>query len=474
MNKAAFKTHEAQTFDTYDREVAQLSAWLSENLGCTDIDLQQQRRWRPIFHAHAKQNDTPTAFFLKGDRKWPTHPYPLDYEMRMQRTMFENGIRVPEILGMVPEPTTIVMEWMDGGRDPGLIQEAIENRSVMTPDRWQATLRYMEILAELHSIAPEKFVAAGAVLPTNAQELALANFERFHAMSDDLGISDPFIAFISRWLRRNYPKNRSRVSFVTGDCGQFLADGRKVTCMMDVEIGHLGDNMHDLACFRGRHPIENMGDVPALFKHYEKAFGAPLDYDSIAFHTVSFLCEAYYGPLFGMHETGRGGDWVESLAQVVIIGRRCLEALAEIIGLELEVFGLPAPEETPYEDLAFNKLMADIARLPETEALQDWQRNILGAIPAYLKNRGHYRLWAEREDLAEVAALLGTPVTTISQADSALTHFITHAGPEHDAAITRLLHRRLLRQCLILAGPDAVPDHIALAKMEPILDQKHT
>ena len=135
-------------------------------------------------------------------------------------------------------------------------------------------------------------------------------------------------------------------------------------------------------------PIENMGDVPALFLHYEKAIGVPLDYDALAFQTVAFLCEAYYGPLFGMHDTARGGDWVESVFQVAVIARRAMEALAEIIGLELDTLTLPEQlEATPYEDLALGKLITDLERLPEFEALHGWQRNILVSVPHYLRNQ---------------------------------------------------------------------------------------
>lgn len=457
---------------SHSDDVTRLTRWLEEHLGCSEIRLHKQRRWRPVWHAEARQNGKPIEFLLKGERTWPTHPYPLDYEMRMQRTLHENGIPIPAILGMCPEPNTIVMQWMRGGRDPGLIQEAIENRSTMSPDRWTASLRYMEILADMHRIAPERFAAQGATMPTNATELALGNYERFHAMTRQLGITDPLLEFSVRWLRRNVPQNRHAVSFLTGDCGQFLSDGPELTCIMDVEIGHLGDPMRDLACFRGRHPIENMGDVPALFLHYEQSAGVPLNYDAIAYHTVSFLAEAIYGPLFGLHETGRGGDWVESAVQVAMIGRRCMEALAEILGLELEDLSLPTPEPTPFEDLALAKLAADIGRLDETEALQDWQRGIMLTIPDYLRKRGHYRAWLEREDLADIAAVIGRDSADIVEADAALVRFIKEAGPEQDAALTRLFHRRTLRHCLVIAGPDASPDHLALAKMEPILDRK--
>lgn len=251
------RTHDDQTAD-----VARLTAYLETELGCSGVALQRERRWRPVWRATAQRNGQPVELLLKGERTWLTHPYSLEYEMLMQRTLHENGVPIPKILGFCPEPLTIVMEFVRGGRDPGLMQQAIENPSEMTPDRWQASLRYMEILAEMHRIPPEKFVAVGAIQPANPEQLALGNFERFHAMTQINGIIDPFIAFFSGWLRRNYPKNRSQSSFLTGDCGQFLSDGPEVTCILDVEIGHLGDPMRDLACYRGRHPIENMGDVP--------------------------------------------------------------------------------------------------------------------------------------------------------------------------------------------------------------------
>lgn len=294
--------------DTHEADVAQLTAYLEDELGASQIELHKERRWRPVWRATMMRNGKPTEMLLKGERTWLTHPYPLKYEKDMQHVLHENGVPIPAILGFCPEPAAIVMEWVRGGRDPGLIQQAIEQDSEMTEDRWKASLNYMEILARMHAIPPEKFVAAGALMPADDRAIALGNFELFHAMTAISGICDPFIAFFAGWLRRNYPRDNTRVSFLTGDCGQFLSDGPEVTCILDVEIGHLGDPMRDLACFRGRHPIENMGDVPALFLHYEQASGQPLDYNAIAFHTVVFLCEAYYGPLFGLHDMGRGGD----------------------------------------------------------------------------------------------------------------------------------------------------------------------
>src|SRR3546814_12795416 len=92
--------------------------------------------------------------------------------MRMMQVLEANGIRVPHVHGMCPEPLAIIMEWMRGGRDPGLVQEAIESGSVMTDDRWAASLKYMEILAGMHQIPPEQFAEAGAKIPSGASDMA--------------------------------------------------------------------------------------------------------------------------------------------------------------------------------------------------------------------------------------------------------------------------------------------------------------
>lgn len=450
-------------------EEARIAVWLEQELGCTDVTIQRMRRWRPILQANVTREGKNERFFLKGERTWPTHPYPLAYERDMQKVLGANAISVPGIVGWIPDPPTIVMEWIEGGRDAGLIQEAIESGSTLSVDRWQATLRYMELLAELHAIPVERFGEAGAVIPADNRELMLGNFERFHSMSANVGITDPFITFMSGWLRRNCPQNRCEASFLTGDCGQFLADGPNITCLMDFEIGHIGDPMRDLACFRGRHPIENMGDLPALFRRYEAASGTPLNWHAMAFHTVAFLTEAYYGPLIGLHDNGPGGNWVEGYVQVAVIGRRSLEALAELSGIVLDDLELPPAEQTPIEDLALMRLEAEIGRLPDHPQMQAWQRNILVSLPQMLRQIGHYRDWRDDAYCTDIAALTHSTSVGVAESDTALIAFIQAAGPDRDADIVRVLHRKLLRDCLIIAGENPPPDHIALAPMEPVL-----
>src|SRR3546814_8959379 len=120
-------------------------------------------------------------------------------------------------------------------------------------------------LAKMHAIPVEAFAGTEAGDPQTPRAIALDSYERNYQLLEKRDAVDALIEFFTLWLRRNVP-DRSERCFVTGDCGQLLSKGPEITAILDVEIGHIGDPMHDLACFRGRHPVENMGDVPALFQ----------------------------------------------------------------------------------------------------------------------------------------------------------------------------------------------------------------
>lgn len=459
--------HDAQTA----QEHRGIEDWVAKNIGGRVTRIERQRRWRPVWRVDVEKDGEQLPLVFKGMRAWDAIPFTLEHEYRMLQVLAANGIPVPPLHGMCGYPEAFVMTWVRGGRDPGLVVEAIEKKSEISPDRWQASLEYMEILAKMHSIPPAEFEAAGCRMPVGNADINLNFYERFYQLYEKLGISDPFMEFCTKWLRLNVPAKAPMLSFVTGDCGQFLSEGPKLTAVIDVEVGHLGDHFYDLACFRGRHPVENMGDIPALYAHYAKALGQPLDLDAIAYHTVSFLAMAVFTPLFGMKELQPGGDWVEGWFQVALIARRAMEAMAEIVDVELDDVQLPAPRKTPVEDLAIRKLIFEIDRVPLSDAFADWQRSTISAIPAYLTNALHYGVWVQEQELDELEPILGYRPQDAEAADRALTQFVLAAGPEHDKTLIRLFHRRFLRHCLVIAGPNPPSDHIVLAKVEPILHQ---
>jgi hypothetical protein len=83
--------------------------------------------------------------------------------------------------------------------------------------------------------------------------------------------------------------------------------------------------------------------------------------------------------------------------------------MADILGVKLnDEFQLPAPRPTPLEDLALNKLIFEIDRLPLSETLADWQRSTIASGPQYLRNQLHYGVWVQEQELDELVEILGS------------------------------------------------------------------
>lgn len=467
---SAHSDRDAAASEAADR--AGIAAWVEREVGGQVTGVERLRRWRPVWRVDYSQNGVPRALLVKSLRPWESIPYSLEHEMRLMQILEAHGIGVPHVHGMIPEPHAFVMDWAEGDRDPGLVQQATENASTMSAGRWKASLKYMEELARMHAIPDAAFAGTEVGDPQGARAIALDSYERNYALLEKRGAVDALIEFFTLWLRRNVPAHRTERCFVTGDCGQFLSKGEDITAILDVEIGYLGDPMHDLACFRGRHPVENMGDVPALFHHYAKVTGKPIDLDAIAYHTVCFLALATIGPMVALVEKHPGGDFIEALMQIGFIARRTLDAMAEIAGVELEDVALPAPAVTPLEDLAAEKLESEIGRLPTSPVFEEWQRGVLLSLPRFLRLQAHYGAWQRDEDIKDAAAILGHVPADVDAADAALKAFVQSAGPEHDERLIRLFHRKIMRLCRVLAGPDAAEDHLLFIKVEPILHRR--
>ena len=94
---------------------------------------------------------------------------------------------------------------------------------------------------------------------------------------------------------------------------------------------------------------------------------------------------------------------------------------------------------------------------------------MLASLPQMLANIGHYSRWREDSYLADIAELTGQACSGVADGDQSLQGFIASARPQEDAALVRILHRKLFRDCLIVAGPNAPADHIALSRIEPVL-----
>ena len=318
----------------------------------------------------------------------------------------------------------------------------------MGDDRWQAMLHYMDHLAGMHRIPVEKFAhIRGMGAPGTASDIALKATERMYRYGAASGIIDAPLEFLQSWLRRNVPEHRTTPRFITGDAGQFMAAGTEVAGLLDFEIATIGDTHWDLACFRGRHPYEDMGDIPALYRRYAEASGEEVDLRVVGYHTVNFMQLSSIAALTFMDPETIGANWIEGVFEYCSITRRGLEADRRAPGPEARLRPAPcqSPRSSASEDAGLRKLVVDVGRLPTSTAFAPWERDLLGAIPSFLLNHARFRDWFERESAADVGQLTGRTYPDLAAADADAMEIIASGDPGRDEELARIMHRRVLR-----------------------------
>ncbi len=450
---------------------AGITKWVAAQLAGEVRDIQRIERWRPSWKVTYATPGRLDTVFVRGHRP-NAGEHALRFEMEVMQTLEAHGIKVPHIHGWMESPKAFVMDWIDTEeRAPGMLHTAIENPTSMTDERWQAMLHYMDHLAEVHAVPIEAFAhIRGMRVPGTANEIALAATERMYRYGVHTGNVDAPLEFLQSWLRRHVPEHRTEAHFITGDAGQFMAAGADVAALLDFEIATIGDTHWDLACFRGRHPYENMGDIPALYRRYAEASGREVDLRVVGYHTVCFLQLSSIAALTFMDPDTLGGNWIEGVLEYCSITRRALEAIAELQGQKLDDdLRLPEPATKRFEESGLRKLQVDIARLPTSSAFAPWERDLLGSIPSFLLNQARYRDWFEAETAADIAELTGGTHADLASADPAVLELIEAADPSLDEALVRIMHRRLLRFSMLTAGTNPDDDNPLFYRLDPIL-----
>ncbi|QFU76295.1 hypothetical protein EY643_11845 [Halioglobus maricola] len=463
----------ADDLDPVEAEnLAGISAWVLAKLGGEVQGMRRLERWRPQWKVNYTVDGENRAVLVRGDRP-NSGKHDLRFEMDVMAVLESNGIRVPHIYGWMETPKAFVMEWIDTeDRAPGMLHTAIENPTTMDDERWQAMLSYMDHLAKVHAVPVSEFAKVKKLSspPETAADIALRATEEMYLAGVYTNNNEPTFEFLQSWLRRNVPSHRTRASFIAGDAGQFMSAGTEVLALLDFEIANIGDTHWDLACFRGRHPYENMGDIPALYRRYAEVTGEEVDLPVVGYYTVAFLQLAGIASKFFGDPKAVGGNWIEGLLEYASITRRAYEAIAELQGITLDYdLKLPEPTSNDREESALKKLLVDIERLPTSKTFEPWERDLLHAIPEFLLNNSRYRNWFERETIADINALTGGKHENLQSADAAATALISANDPANDEAIVRLMHHRALRLSMIIANSNPNDTNPLFHKLDPIL-----
>lgn len=416
-------------------------AWVERELGCEIKGFERQARWRPAFFVDAVRDGEPLPLYLRGERGDLDHgAYPFEHEMHVLQVMESEGLPVPHIYGLIPDPKMIVMDKMPGRFNLATADDEAERVSVLN--------HYMELLADLHAIDPKRFEEIGVEKPADAEAAAFADLHRWESTYRAAkNRPEPLIEFVYGWLRRNVPKDRYSVSCLQVDSAQFLFDQGRVTSFIDLELACLGDPAADLAGMRGRDLAEPLGPLEPAFDHYFEKIGERIPKSVIDYHTVRFnlATPTTCAPL--VVEPPPSVDYIQYLGWYWVWSRACVEVMADMMGVALPTPDLPDPEAAPSAYAPAHAWLVDkLGTLrSDSEDFLRYELDTTWRTAVYLQRVESMGPALAADEAREIDALLGRK-TSPTNREAELETFVLEHGEAREAELLALFQKRCLRQ----------------------------
>ena len=417
--------------------------WVEKTIGGRIVHWEVQPRWRPACFIDVDVDGTIVALYWRGARGALDHGISdLRYEYNVLQVLEAHGIPVPHIYGFCDEPEGLLLARLPGRTE--MVDAVDDNERVALLDE------YVEIMARMHAIRVGDFEARGLRRPTTSDELGLADFDAWERVyrAKKRGPA-PMEEFGIRWIRRNMPPDRSKVCFVTADCGQFLFEHGRIVALLDFEFSFLGDPAADLAGLRCRDAAHSLGDMRRAIARYGELTGDHIDPRVIDYHTVRF---GWVNPLslgWMCLDPPKEINYVQYKAWYVLCSMWSLDVLALLTGATLDPLDIPDAAPSP-RGPAYQLMVAALDPDNAPDGERAYELGSLHRVAQYLEQSDLYGPAFEEDNMAEVAEILGYRPATWQQAEAALERFVLSAGPEHDAALVRLFYRRLAREAALL------------------------
>jgi aminoglycoside phosphotransferase (APT) family kinase protein len=428
-----------------DAGTHKVTQWLEAHLGGAVSRIARQPRWRPVWFADVERGGERLELCIRGDRTDMPLIFPLDHEMRFQALLHDHGIPVPRVHGWIDDPCSYVMDRVPGRNDFAGATD-VERRAVVDD--------YLQVLARLHRLDPGPFVAAGiarAERPALSGRIGMGRYERVYRGTKRH--PEPFTEFCLGWLRRHPPDSRGREAPVVWDSGQFHHHGGRIAAVLDLELGHLGDPMMDLAGWRMRDTIVGYGEFPRLYDRYAELTGMPIDLDAIRIHHLAFALTNQLAFGAALRDPAAESDLMTNLQWCCETNLFATEALADLLDLELPTVEMPEPRGSRAAS-SHAHLVRSLRLLETDDDFVRYKVRIAFRLARHLERRDEIGDALDLADLDDLHSLLGSRPATWRDGEAVLERFVladADAG-RHDEALIRLFHRRNLRAQMAL-GP---------------------
>lgn len=438
----------AASLDGADDNIAR---WFETEFGGTVVELERQPRWRPVWFATVERDGERHELVVRGDRTDMPLIFPLRHEMAFQTVLGDHGIPVATVRGWIDEPQAYVMDRVGG-------QEHFPD----TPDdeRDAAVDDYLATLARLHALPIEPFVEAGIHRADDPARAGLTGLDRYEEHYRSLKQHpDPFLEFTIGWLRRNPVDSKGREAPIVWDSGQFHhADGR-IVAVLDLELGHIGDPMMDLAAWRMRDTIVGYGDFATLYARYEELSGAPVDLPAIRWHHMCFTLSNLMAMSHALKDPSPASDLMTNLQWCGETNLFATEAWADELGIELPTVEMPEPRVSE-ADRGHLHMVRALRNITTDDPFLQHEVRTLFRLARHLQRRDEIGDAVAEADLDDLESLLGARPDTWREGEAKLEAFVLDdATGAHDEALVRLFHRRNLRAHMLLGPPGSAMTH---------------
>jgi aminoglycoside phosphotransferase (APT) family kinase protein len=424
-----------------------VAAWLAANLGGQVVDIRRQPRWRPVWFATVERDGEVLELCIRGERTDMPMIFPLEHEMRLQALMHDHDIPTARVYGWVDEPAAYVMDRVTGR--PDFAERTDAERDAVVDD-------YLHVLARLHALDVAPFVEGGILGAsdrpgTTAGTYGMSRYE--HVYRSVKRHPEPFMEFCLGWLRRNPPDPQGREAPIVWDSGQFHHDGQRILAVLDVEIGHLGDPMMDLAAWRMRDTIVGYGDFRALYARYEEISGRPVDLEAVQRHHVAFTLTNQLAFGAALRDPAPESDLMTNLQWCYETNLFTTEALAEVLDVELPTVEMPAPRSSRATP-AHEHLVGALRSVQTDDEYLRYELRKLFRLARHVARSDEIGDALAADDLDDLHQLLGHRTDSWFEGEAELERFVLADADEgrHDEQLVPLLHRRNLRAHLLL-GP---------------------
>ncbi|MGE3326026.1 MAG: phosphotransferase, partial [Acidimicrobiia bacterium] len=318
---------------------ARVIAWVESLMGGKVTSWGRQPRWRPMWFVDVERGGSSERIVVRGQRADVPMSFPLDHEMRFQRVLEEQGIAVPKVYGWLDDPIAYAMEAVPGRPDFAGVDAA---------DRDTIVDEYLQELARVHALPLQPFIDADIIRGTSPADAAYVGTRQFERVYRQMKVRpNPLMEFILGWLKRHPMPESNREAPVVWDSGQFHHDGKHFSSLIDVELGHLGDPMMDLAAWRMRDTVIPYGDFDKLHDRYAHITGKPVDLAAIQWHHLFFTLTNQLGFEGPLARPVLDTDYMTYAHWVSETNLHAIETMAEYLGIELEEVDIPEPTSSP-------------------------------------------------------------------------------------------------------------------------------